>query len=49
MSAGTRVMESNDENTSASVFVQAKGRNIRPSWASRRNTGRNETTMIMSE
>ena len=33
----------------ASVFVQASGRNMRPSCASSRKTGRNETTMMTSE
>ena len=49
MSAGTSVMESSEEKISASVLVQASGRNMRPSCASSRNTGRNETTMMMSE
>ena len=35
--------------TIANVFVNASGRNIRPSCASSRNTGMNETMMIASE
>src|SRR5438270_483760 len=46
---GTRVIASRDENPTASVFVQANGRNIRPSCASSKKTGRNDTTMIKSE
>ena len=42
-------MASNDEKPTARVFVQASGRNMRPSCASRRNTGRKETTIIRSE
>ncbi len=49
ISAGTSVMESSEEKMSASVLVQASGRNMRPSCASSRKTGRNETTMMMSE
>ena len=49
MRAGTSVMESNEEKMRASVLVQARGRNMRPSWASSRKTGRNDTTMMMSE
>ena len=46
---GTRVTARSDENPTARVFVQASGRNIRPSCASKRNTGRKETTMIRRE
>src|SRR5207245_2969846 len=49
ISTGTRVMARSDEKPTANVFVQASGRNIRPSWASSKKTGRNETTMIKSE
>src|SRR6266568_5856095 len=49
ISTGTRVMASNDEKPTANVFVQASGRNIRPSCASSKKTGRKETTMIKSE
>ena len=49
ISAGTSVIDSSDENISASVLVHASGRNIRPSCASSKNTGRNETTIMMSE
>src|SRR6516225_9803049 len=49
MSAGTSVIDNNDEKTKARVFVHASGRNIRPSCASSRKTGRNETTIMMSE
>src|SRR5579864_1479885 len=49
INTGTSVIASSDENPTASVFVQASGRNMRPSWASSKNTGRNETTMIRSE
>src|SRR6266581_1940875 len=46
---GTSVIASRDEKPTASVLVQARGRNILPSCASSRNTGRNDTTMISSE
>ena len=46
MSAGTSVTASNDDATIANVFVNASGRNMRPSCASSRNTGRNDITMI---
>ena len=49
MSTGTSVIARTEEKPTASVFVQASGRNIRPSCASSKNTGRNETTMITSE
>ncbi len=49
MSTGTSVIESSEENANADVLVQAKGRNIRPSCASNKNTGRNDTRMIISE
>ena len=37
---GTTVIASTDENAIASVFVQASGLNVRPSWASSRKAGR---------
>src|SRR6202158_2315674 len=43
---GTSVMARIEENATERVFVQASGRNIRPSCASSRNTGRNETRMM---
>src|SRR5579862_2312470 len=46
---GTNVMARMDEKATESVFVQARGRNILPSCASRRKTGRNETRMTRSE
>src|SRR5712692_4495414 len=46
---GTSVMASKDEKPTANVFVHASGRNILPSCASSKKTGRNETTMISSE
>jgi len=49
ISTGTRVIASKEENPTASVFVQASGLNMRPSCASSRKTGRNETTMISRE
>jgi len=49
ISTGTSVMASKDEKPTANVFVQASGRNIRPSWASSRKTGRKDTTMMSSE
>ena len=38
-----------DEKVIAKVLVSASGRNIRPSCASSRKTGRKETTMMISE
>src|SRR5262249_13039913 len=49
INAGTTVMASKDENATDSVLVHANGRNILPSWASSRNTGRNETAIMSSE
>ena len=49
ISTGTSVMDNSDAKTIANVFVKASGRNIRPSCASRRNTGTKETMMIASE
>jgi len=49
ISTGTSVMASKDEKPTANVFVHASGRNILPSCASSKKTGRNETTMIKSE
>src|SRR5216117_4209923 len=46
---GTSVMASKDEKPTANVFVQASGRNILPSCASSKKTGKNDTTMISSE
>ena len=42
-------MASIEEKPTAEVFVQASGRNMRPSCASSRNTGRKETTMMSNE
>src|SRR5256885_11968823 len=49
ISTGTSVMASKDEKPTANVFVQASGRNILPSCASSKKTGRNETRIIKSE
>ena len=49
ISTGTSVMARMEEKATESVFVQARGRNMRPSWASRRKTGRNETRITRSE
>src|SRR5882762_825945 len=49
ISTGTSVMASKDEKPTANVFVHASGRNILPSCASSRKTGKNDTTMISSE
>src|SRR5258708_1319082 len=49
INGGTSVMASKDENPTARVLVHASGRNIRPSCASSKNTGKKETTMIKSE
>ena len=38
-----------EEKATESVLVQASGRNMRPSCASRRNTGRNDTRIISKE
>src|ERR1700737_5575582 len=38
-----------EEKPTASVFVHANGRNMRPSCASSKKTGRKETTMITIE
>jgi hypothetical protein len=46
---GTRVMANKDEKPTARVFVHASGRNILPSCASSRKTGRNETTIMRRE
>ena len=46
---GTSVMLRNAAPAMAKVFVYASGENSRPSWASRVNTGRNDTVMISSE
>src|SRR5258708_23765512 len=46
---GTKVIAKRDEKPTASVFVQASGRNMRPSCASKRKTGRKETTIMMRE
>src|SRR5258708_5039367 len=45
---GTSVMARMEENATERVFVQARGRNMRPSWASRRKTGRKETRIRRS-
>src|SRR5262249_28687269 len=44
-----RPLASTEEKPTARVLVQARGRNIRPSCASRRKTGRNDTTIMRSE
>ena len=49
ISTGTRVMARMEEAAMAKVLVKARGRNIRPSWASSRNTGMKEMMMITSE
>ena len=49
ISTGTSVIDSSDAKTIAEVLVNASGRNIRPSCASSRNTGTNDTMMIASE
>ena len=46
---GTSVIANKDEKPTARVFVHASGRNMRPSCASNRKTGRNETTIIRRE
>jgi hypothetical protein len=43
---GTKVIAIIEEKPTDNVLVHARGRNIRTSCASRRNTGRKETTMI---
>jgi hypothetical protein len=42
-------MESSDASTIADVLVNASGRNMRPSCASSRKTGTNDTMMMASE
>ncbi len=49
ISSGTRVIARIDEQAIASVFVQASGVKRRPSGPSSRNTGRNETMMMIRE
>ena len=49
ISTGTSVIANSEEKPTASVFVQARGRNMRPSCASSRKTGRKETTMMTRE
>src|SRR5580704_6762671 len=49
ISTGTNVIASTDEKPTASVFVQANGRNRRPSCASNRKTGTNDMTMMIKE
>ena len=49
ISTGTSVIDSSDATTIADVFVNASGRNMRPSCASSRKTGTNETMMMASE
>src|SRR4029434_5349095 len=48
ISTGTSVIESNDANTIAEVFVNASGLNMRPSCASSRQTGTHDTMMMVS-
>src|SRR5207245_169984 len=49
MSAGTSVTESSAAAAIAKVLVSASGRNSRPSWSSRVNTGRNDSVMMRSD
>ena len=49
ISTGTSVIDSSAAKIIANVLVNASGRNMRPSCASSRNTGTNETMMIASE
>ncbi len=49
ISTGTIVIARIDEKVMANVLVSARGRNILPSCASSKKTGRNETTMMFSE
>ena len=49
ISTGTSVMDRIEAPTIANVFVKASGRNIRPSCASSRKTGTNDTTMIVRD
>src|ERR1700730_9064931 len=49
MSTGTSVIAKTEEKATASVFVHARGRNMRPSWTSNKKTEREETTMITRE
>src|SRR5690242_5322295 len=46
---GTSVMARIEENATERVLVHARGRNMRPSCASRRNTGRKETRIMTKE
>src|SRR3989441_13370184 len=46
---GTSVMARIEENATERVLVHASGRNMRPSCASRRNTGRNDTRITSNE
>jgi len=46
---GTSVIDRTDAAAMANVFVNASGRNIRPSCASSRKTGMKDTMMIASE
>src|SRR4030095_3023574 len=46
---GTSVMARIEENATERVFVHASGRNMRPSCASRRNTGKNDTRITSKE
>src|ERR1700674_834134 len=46
---GTSVMARIEEKATERVLVHARGRNMRPSCASRRNTGRNDTTITSKE
>src|ERR1017187_3535490 len=43
ISAGTSVIESSEEKISASVFVQASGRNMRPSVPPKKNPAKKQT------
>src|SRR5713226_10303931 len=46
---GTSVMARIEEKATERVFVHARGRNMRPSCASNRNTGRKETRIMSNE
>src|SRR6266487_2932995 len=46
---GTSVMARIEENATERVLVHARGRNMRPSCASNKNTGRNDTRITSNE
>ena len=49
INTGTSVIERSAAAIMANVLVNASGRNIRPSCASSRKTGTNDTMMMASE